>query len=128
MADEKIDRIRLAFMQDVLPVGLAMFERVRQGGVKRVLEVINESKAPLDDLKKEGESAAKDLREKLDSVSPGLGNPVMSVNVGVEDSIATSNGIADEEELVKLLSRIESRLEELENHLADNTFESSINS
>ena len=31
-SDNPLDQLRLSLMQDVLPVGLAVFERARQGG------------------------------------------------------------------------------------------------
>ena len=39
MPDDRIDGLHLALMQDVLPVGCAMFERIRQGGPSKVVEI-----------------------------------------------------------------------------------------
>jgi hypothetical protein len=39
-SDNPLDQLRLSLMQDVLPVGLAVFERARQGGAGRVAEVL----------------------------------------------------------------------------------------
>ena len=120
MADQNLDRIRLTFMQEVLPIGMAMVDRARQGGVGKVFEVFKVSEEPFKDLSKEGENAAKNFRDQLDQVSPGLGNPVMSVNVDIEESPATSIGVVDEKELMQLLSRIESRISDLERHFEPN--------
>ena len=124
MADEKLDRIRLAFMQDILPVGLAILDRARKGGIGSVLKVINESTDPLGDLRKEGDSAAQDFREKLDNVSPGLGNPVMEVKVSVKTEKDTDNTVLlDDSSLVPILLRIEDRLDQLRLFLKDNQIE-----
>jgi len=89
MADDLFDSLRLSLMQEVLPVGLAVVERARQGGARKVAEAFTESADPLEGLRQEGEEAAQSVREKLDQVSPGLGNPVMSVkvDVDVDDSV-----------------------------------------
>ena len=38
-SDNPLDQLRLSLMQDVLPVGLAVLERARQGGPGKVVEV-----------------------------------------------------------------------------------------
>ncbi|WP_320675898.1 hypothetical protein [Prochlorococcus sp. MIT 1300] len=124
MADESFDNIRLSFMQDVLPVGIAMFERARQGGAEKLVEAFTKSTAPLEELRLEGEPAARSLRDRLDQVAPGLGNPVMSVNVAVEneesvDELSSFVENQEEEELAFVLTRIEARLHELEDCLID---------
>ena len=86
MPEENFERLRLAVMQDFLPVGLAMAERIRKGGPGKVLEAFTDSSAPIQELRDEGSDAARDFRDQLDKISPGLGNPVMSVKVGVQDS------------------------------------------
>jgi len=111
MGDETFNRFRLSLMQDFLPVSLAMIERIRKGGVSEVVDTWTSSQDPLEELRVEGESAAQDLRERLDQVSPGLGNPVMEVSVAVEDSQNTE--IKDETALLELLDNIENRLDKL---------------
>jgi len=110
-SDNPLDQLRLSLMQDVLPVGLAMFERARQGGPGRVAEAFTGGSAdPIAELRQEGEPVARDVREQLDSVSPGLGNPVMPVSVSVEEP----NTSADERDDLNLaLQRIEHRLDAL---------------
>ena len=119
MADEAFDNLRLSLMQDVLPVGLAMVERVRKGGASKVVEAFQDSSDPFQDLRLEGEPAAKSLREQLDKVSPGLGNPVMQVKVAVDDISQQIEEIEDGESLLTVLSKIESDLEILEDFLKD---------
>ena len=110
-SDNPLDQLRLSLMQDVLPVGLALFERARQGGPGRVAEVFTGgSSDPISELRQEGEPVARDVREQLDSVSPGLGNPVMPVSVSVEEP----NTVADQRDDLNLaLQRIEHRLDAL---------------
>ena len=114
-ADNPLDQLRLSLMQDVLPVGLAVLERARQGGPTKVAEVFSGASAdPIADLREEGEPAARTVREQLDQVSPGLGNPVMPVSVSVEEPAAPAD---ERSELIDALQRIEGRLAELSRRL-----------
>ena len=102
-------------MQEVLPIGLAVFERSRQGGVSKVAEVFSVgSQDPIADLREEGQPAAKSMREQLDHLSPGLGNPVMPVTVAVEEPQKPSDSYSD---LLIVLQQIEKRLDALRNQL-----------
>ena len=110
-ASNPLDQLRLTLMQEVLPVGLAMVERAREGGPARVAELFTAGAAdPLGELRQEGEPAARSLRDQLDQVSPGLGNPVMPVTVSVQDPDTAE---MDEQELNAMLERIAGRLETL---------------
>lgn len=129
MATDPFDALRLTLMQDVLPVGLAMVDRARKGGAKEVMAAFDGSSAdPLGQLRDEGEPAASQVRESLDRLSPGLGNPVMKVEVrdvpteSQQDQTAVPNPSAvldpsDEQELSEALARIAQRLEALEQKL-----------
>ena len=129
MADNRpLDAFRLTLMQDVLPVGLAMVDRVRKGGAAKVVEGFTTSSDPLADLREEGSPAAKAVRDRLDQVSPGLGNPVIQVDVDVDPVPVPGPGDAmvdpstttsdTEASLAVVLARIESRLDQLQQHLA----------
>ena len=131
MASDPLDALRLSLMQDVLPVGLAVVERARRGGAKEVLAAFEGGSAdPLDRLRQEGEPAASQLRDTLDRLQPGLGNPVMKVEVREEPAAAeadplvvstTTSTAADDptdlDELRRMLTRISERLAELERRL-----------
>ena len=125
MPVDPFDALRLTLMQDVLPVGLAVADRVRKGGPKEVLAAFDGGSAdPLGRLREEGEPAARNVRENLDRLQPGLGNPVMKVevrDVPPEPSVATSeeadSSANDPGELQLALSRIAERLDQLERHL-----------
>ncbi|MCP9797956.1 MULTISPECIES: hypothetical protein [Cyanophyceae] len=135
MAADPLDSLRLALMQDVLPVGLAVVERVRKGGPAEVLAAFDGTSAdPLGQLRQEGEPAASQVRENLDRFQPGLGNPVMKVevrDVGPEEGSAgpfpgaapaawdapPPPNPADPAELLAALERIETRLALLQSRL-----------
>ncbi len=119
MAEEHLNSFRLSLMEDLLPVGLAVLERARQGGPKSVAEVFRDSDDPLQRLRKEGEPSAKSLRDRLDQVRPGLGNPVVPVTVEVDINPESFQGedSQDQEILVQVLSRIRIGLDVLESNL-----------
>ena len=113
-SDNPLDQLRLSLMQDVLPVGLAVLERARRGGPGKVAEVFTGgSDDPIADLRQEGEPVARGVREQLDAVSPGLGNPVMSVSVSVEDPAPVEETVSERDALMQALRRIEGRVDEL---------------
>jgi len=130
MADSQpLDSLRLALMQDVLPMGLAFVDRVRTDGAAKAVESVAKGQDPLGDLRKQGEPAAREVRERLDQISPGLGNPVMTVQVEVKepDSAAEVIDAASETppdrscdsemtsaQLQEVLGRIEDRLKRLD--------------
>jgi hypothetical protein len=128
MAADPLDSLRLALMQDVLPVGLAVVERARKGGPAEVLAAFDGTRAdPLGQLRQEGEPAASQVRENLDRFQPGLGNPVMKVevrDVAAEDAQVVTGWDtpppptpADPAELMEALGRIEERLALLQSRL-----------
>ena len=119
MADSQpLDSLRLALMQEVLPIGLAFVDRVRTDGPAKAVESVARGDDPLGDLRQQGEAAAREVRERLDQISPGLGNPVMTVEVEVnepmdlQDKLHASN--ADSSELTNVLERIDGRLQRLD--------------
>jgi hypothetical protein len=95
---------------------MAMVERARKGGPREVLAAFDGNSAdPLGQLREEGEPIASQMREGLDRLSPGLGNPVMKVEV--RDVAAEPSSPADAQELNEALQRIASRLGELQRQL-----------
>ncbi|MEB3260613.1 MAG: hypothetical protein VKP63_08315 [Cyanobacteriota bacterium] len=130
MAADPFDALRLTLMQDVLPVGLAMADRVRKGGPKEVLAAFDGRSAdPLGSLRQEGEPAASTFRDTLDRLQPGLGNPVLKVEVrdvppepptppgaAASGDRGFGEGLGEEnlEALQAALNRIAGRLERLE--------------
>lgn len=116
MGDNSVERLRLSLMQDMLPVGLAMLDRFRRGEAKDLMEVLQTSDEPFEELRDEGEIFAKNFREKLDQIKPGLGNPVVPVSVEVDNSPIVEE-TPENESLLELLHSIESKLDTLENLL-----------
>ncbi len=115
MADNPIENLRLSLMQEVLPVGIAMLERARKGGANKVVEVFTSADDPLQILRKEGEPAAQTIRERLDEISPGLGNPVVPVEIAVDTTpFQDDEEDLDYEPLMHCLGRIHQGMEELE--------------
>ena len=123
MASDPLDALRLTLMQEVLPVGLAVVERARRGGPRDVIEAFSTQADPLEQLRQEGEPAARQVRESLDRLQPGLGNPVMKVevrDVPAEDQrevAESAEPTGEREELQQALARIASRLTQLEQRL-----------
>jgi hypothetical protein len=130
MATDPLDALRLTLMQDVLPVGMAVVERARQGGPQQVMAAFDGSSAdPLGRLREEGEPAASKVRAQLDQFSPGLGNPVMAVEVrdvgeqpaaagdGAGSGAGDGPDAGDPVELEQRLAAIAARLQQLEQAL-----------
>jgi hypothetical protein len=123
MAADPLDSLRLALMQEVLPVGMAVVERARRGGAKDVVEAFTTTADPLGQLKQEGDAAARSVRDGLDRLQPGLGNPVMKVSVETvpdapADAASPELGASDHSELQRTLGRIAERLVVLDQRLA----------
>ena len=119
MADSQpLDSLRLALMQEVLPMGLAFVDRVRTDGPAKAVESVARGDDPLGDLREQGEVAAREVRERLDQISPGLGNPVMSVQVEVDEPAAPQDSLdsdhSDASQLQDVLARIDGRLQRLD--------------
>ena len=118
MASDPLDTLRLALMQDVLPVGLAMVERARRGGPRELAEAFTSTSDPLAQLREEGDAAARDVRDSLDRLQPGLGNPVVNVKVrDLPDDPPAASG-PSQQELQITLARMAERLALLEQRLA----------
>jgi len=133
MATDPFEALRLTLMQDVLPVGMAVVERARRGGPREVAEAFTAREDPLGGLREEGDAAARELRDSLDRLQPGLGNPVMRVQVrdipdpasegvpvaaGGSAAAAEPNAEDDRQVLQSTLARIAERLALLEQRLS----------
>jgi len=117
MPPDPLDSLRLAVMQDLLPLGLAVAERVRRGGVPAVVEGFTQAEDPIGQLRDEGEPAARQLRDNLDRLQPGLGNPVMKVQVRDLEQPTAAAPPDDQQELQRALARIGEHLALLEQRL-----------
>ena len=119
MAADPLDSFRLKLMQELLPVGLAVADRARKGGAKDVMAAFQTGdKDPLEQLRQEGEGAASQVRQSLDRLRPGLGNPVMKVEVrDVPEGPGEPLSPDDTAALQEGLGRIAERLRLLEQRL-----------
>jgi hypothetical protein len=119
MAADPLDSFRLKLMQELLPVGLAVADRARKGGAKDVMAAFQAGdKDPLEQLRQEGEGAASQVRQSLDRLRPGLGNPVMKVEVrDVPEGPGEPLDPDDSAALQEGLGRIAERLQLLEQRL-----------
>tara|TARA_B100000579_G_C22572092_1_gene729404 strand:- start:318 stop:692 length:375 start_codon:yes stop_codon:yes gene_type:complete len=115
MAKEQLRELHLFAMESVLPFGMGIINNAKSGGLKKIMDVFR-SKDPFSEFQTNGETSAQTVRDNIDKVVPGLGNPVVSVDVTVEENSPTS-AINDEDLLVSTLNRIDSQLEQLRYYL-----------
>ena len=120
MASDKFKNLHLSIMQSILPVGMGILHNAKEGGMKKVIDVFN-SEDPVSELQVDGETSAKILRDKIDEWIPGLGNPVVSVDVTVEENTIDYE-IDEEDPLFSTLIRIDKQLTELSQYIDDNAF------
>ncbi len=117
MSRSQVESIHLSFLEDVLPVGMAIVERAKKGGARQVVEVFTGSEKPIELLRLEGASSALLIRQKLDKIRPGLGNPILEVEVSLDPPDRTTPNCADDKTLVNILRRIDTRIDAIQNHL-----------
>ena len=116
MAENIFQSFRLSLIQDVLPVGIGIINRVKKKGIHGIMDSFSSVDEALHDLRKEGEPFAQSWRDQLDKIHPGFGNPAVSVKVEVDQPISSPEG-SDYDSLVLVLNRISERLELLNDHL-----------
>ncbi len=117
MSEIPFERLRLKVMQDILPIGMGMLDRLKKGETNKIVELFSSSSDPLEELRSEGDLAAQSIRDQLDQINPGLGNPVMEVKVEVDNSNFKNSAIENDSSLREILLRIEDRLDSLKRHL-----------
>ena len=120
MAKDKFKNLHLSIMQSILPVGMGVLHNAKAGGLKKVIDVFN-SEDPVSELQVDGETSAKILRDKIDEWIPGLGNPVVSVDVTVEEGNIDYE-IEKERSLFATLIRIDKQLTKLSQYINNNAF------
>ena len=119
MSTPKVDTIHMFFMEDLLPVGIAIIDRVKKGGPSKVVQALTDSNDPIEKLREEGTSSAKLIREKLDKINPGLGNPIVDIttssNTQSRDNVSLSS--LEDPTLINILNRIDKRIDDIKNHI-----------
>ena len=111
MAKDQLRDFHLFAMESALPVGMGIIHNAKTGGLQKIINVFK-SKDPFSEFQVDGETSAKTLRDKIDQLIPGLGHPVVSVDVTVEENYPDYE-INDRDSLVSTLNRIDTRLDEL---------------
>ena len=111
MAKDQIRDLHLFAMESALPFGMGIINNAKTGGFQKIIDVLK-SKDPYSEFQIDGKTSAKTVRDKIDKLIPGLGYPVVSVEVTVEenDPDYESN---DQDSLVSTLNRIDSELDKL---------------
>ena len=119
MAKDKLRDLHLFALESALPFGMGMINHARTGGFQKIIDVLK-SKDPYSEFQVDGKTSAKTVRDKIDRLIPGLGYPVVSVDVTVEenDSDYANN---DQDSLVSTLNRIDSQLDKLRHYLTYGT-------
>ena len=119
MAQNLFSICHLALMETALPVGIAIVNRAKKGHADKILDGLISVDTSIGILKEEGIEDAQLLRMQLDQIIPGLGNPVIEVEVSVTPKATKVEATFSDPELAIILNRIEFRMNELKIHLGD---------
>ena len=119
MAKDQLRDLHLFAMESVLPFGIGIINNARTGGLQKIINVCK-SKDPFSEFQVDGETSAKTVRDKIDQLIPGLGHPVVSVDVTVEENF-TDYEMKDRESLVLILNRIDTQLDQMRQYLKNDS-------
>ena len=111
MAKDQLRDFHLFAMESALPFGMGIINNAKVGGLHKIMDVLK-SKDPFSEFQIDGETSAKTVRDKIDQLIPGLGYPVVSVDVTVEENY-TDYESNDQNSLVSTLNRIDSQLDQM---------------
>ena len=117
MAKDQLRDFHLFAVESVLPFGMGIIKNAKTGGLKKIMDVFK-SKDPFSEFQVDGEISAKTVRDKIDQLIPGLGYPVVSVDVTVEENYPDYES-NDQDSLVSTLNRIDSNLDQLRHFFYD---------
>ena len=115
MAKDQIRDLHLFAMESALPFGMGIINNAKNGGFQKIMDVLK-SKDPFSEFQVDGKTSAKTVRDKIDQLIPGLGYPVVSVDVTVEETDPDDER-NDQDSLVSTLQRIDKQLDELSHYL-----------
>ena len=116
MAKDQIRDLHLFAMESALPFGMGIINNAKTGGFQKIIDVLK-SKDPYSEFQVDGKTSAKTVRDKIDQLIPGLGYPVVSVDVTVEKTNPDHES-NDQDSLVSTLNRIDSELDQLRHYLS----------
>lgn len=119
MAKDQLRDFHLFAMESALPFGMGIIKNAKTGGFQKIMDVIK-SKDPFSEFQVDGETSAKIVRDKIDQLIPGLGYPVVSVDVTVEENYPDYES-NDNDSLVSTLNRIDSDLDQLRRMISNDS-------
>ena len=119
MAKDQFKDLHSFAMESVLPFGMGIINSARTGGFQKIMNVCK-SKDPFLTFQVDGESSAKTVRDKIDQVIPGLGNPVVSVDVTVDENYPDYES-NEQDSLVSTLNRIDNQLDQLRHYISNDS-------
>jgi len=117
MAKDQLQDLHLFAMESALPFGMGIINKAKTGGLQKIMDVFK-SKDPFSEFQIDGETSAKILRDKIDQFIPGLGHPVVSVDVTIEENYPDYDS-TDQDSLVATLNRIEDDLDQLRRFISN---------
>ncbi len=120
MAKDQLRDFHLFAVESALPFGMGIMKNAKTGGFQKIMDVFR-SKDPLSKFQVDGETSAKTVRDKIDQLIPGLGYPVVAVDVTVETNYPEHES-NDQDSLVSTLNRIDSDLDQLRRFFNDDSF------
>ena len=119
MAQNKLRDLHLFAMESALPFGMGIIKNAKTGGFQKIMDIIK-LKDPFSEFQVDGETSAKKVRDQIDQLIPGLGYPVVSVDVTVEENYPDYES-NEHDSLVSILNRINSDLDQLRHFLTKDT-------
>tara|TARA_Y100001968_G_C19345142_1_gene711636 strand:+ start:91 stop:468 length:378 start_codon:yes stop_codon:yes gene_type:complete len=119
MANDELRNFHLFAMESALPFGLGILKNAKKGGLQKIMDVMK-SKDPFSEFQVDGENSAKMVRDKIEQFVPGLGYPVVSVDVTVPDNYPDYEN-NDHESLVSTLNRIDTELDKLRSLISNDS-------
>ena len=119
MAKDQLRDFHLFAMESALPFGMGIVNNAKNGGFQKIMDVLK-SKDPFLEFQVDGKTSAKTVRDKIDQLIPGLGYPVVSVDVTVEENSPDYES-NDQDSLVSTLNRIDNELDQLRHYLSNDS-------
>ena len=119
MAKDKLKDFHLFAMESALPFGMGIIKNAKAGGFQKIMDVIK-SNDPFSEFQVDGETSAKKVRDKIDQLIPGLGYPVVPVDVTVEENYPDHER-NDQDSLVSTLNRIDRELDQLRHYFSNSS-------
>ena len=119
MAKDQLRDLHLFAIESALPFGMGILKNAKTGGFQKIIDVFK-SKDPFSEFQVDGETSAKRVRDKIDQLIPGLGYPVVSVDVTIEENYP-NHEVNDQDSLVSTLNRIDNQLDELRHYLSNDS-------